>query len=137
MTENDKKKYFGAICFTETPLNETHCLLEVSKRQIQLQPYGLVFLKSVAIAQGVEPVLYFNNTQGDKDSAIKALCDLKNNNPDAAAHILPLIAIFGKKLRPPGASIQRGEVDFTWEREWRYVPINGYYVFKRNGIFFG
>ena len=39
------KDYFSAVCFTETPLNEIYSLLEISRRRVNLKPYGLVFLK--------------------------------------------------------------------------------------------
>jgi hypothetical protein len=90
MTEEDKKKYFGAICFTETPLNEIHCLLEIRKRTVNLKPYGLVLLKDLAVAHGVEPVFYINNKNDDKREHIKALCSLISSASDTAAHILPL-----------------------------------------------
>jgi hypothetical protein len=50
---------------------------------------------------------------------------------------LPLVAIFGKKITPPGAFAAEGEVDFRWEREWRYVPINGPYQLVEDEIFMG
>lgn len=44
--ENDnQKKYFSAVSFTETPLNEIHTLLEISNRSVDLTSFGLVFLK--------------------------------------------------------------------------------------------
>jgi Putative abortive phage resistance protein AbiGi, antitoxin len=138
MAEEDKIKYFGSICFTETPLDEIHCLLDITKRSVNLSPYGLVFLKEKAISKGVQPVFYINNSQGDKDSLVQALCTLIYTSPDEAAHILPLVAIFGKKLHPKGARREvHGEVDFTWEREWRYVPSNGPYQFSEDEIFIG
>ena len=76
MSPKDRKKYFGAICFTETPLNEVHCLLEIQGRSVNLEPYGLVFLKERCIKQGVNPVLYINNNNGAKVKVMKALCSL-------------------------------------------------------------
>lgn len=137
MSEEDKRKFFGAVCFTETPLNEVHCLFEIKNRAVNLRPYGLVFLKQPAIARGVEPVFYINNIKGDKLDVLKALCSLIRTNPVSAARILPLISIFGKKITPPGASAVGGEVDFRWEREWRYVPANGPYELKQDEIFMG
>lgn len=137
MSEEDRKKYFGAVCFTETPLNEIHCLLEISRRSVNLRPYGLVLMKDKAAARGVEPVFYVNNMENDKREILKALCSLMTSAPDAAARILPLVAIFGKKIQPPGASTSGGEVDFRWEREWRYAPIKGAYQLLEEEIFMG
>ena len=38
-------EFFCAVCFIETPLSEVHCLLDIDYRQLNLEPYGLVFLK--------------------------------------------------------------------------------------------
>src|SRR5688500_16087123 len=45
MTPEDQRAFFGAACLTETPLGEIHCLLEIQYRNVNLEPYGLVFLK--------------------------------------------------------------------------------------------
>lgn len=137
MPQEDKKKFFGAVCFTETPLNEVHCLLEIRNRAVDLRPYGLVFLKDLAIERGAEPVFYINNIKGDKRGLLEALCSLIRTAPDAAARVLPLISIFGEKITPPGASTIGGQVDFRWEREWRYVPINGPFKLVQDEIFMG
>lgn len=44
-TNEIKTNYFSAASFTETPLNEIHNLFDISGRNIDLEPYGLVFLK--------------------------------------------------------------------------------------------
>jgi Putative abortive phage resistance protein AbiGi, antitoxin len=121
MTTKEKKHYFGAICFTETPLNEVHCLLEIADRKVKLAPYGIVFSKENLRRKGVSPVFYINNELEDKDSVFQALCSLITTYPDEAAKILPLIAVFGKQILAPGAK-HRGskEVNFLWEREWRF-----------------
>lgn len=51
----------------------------------------------------------------DKDDLIQSLCSLVNNHPEAAAKLLPYIAIYGKTLKPVGSN-QNGtprEIDFT------------------------
>lgn len=101
MSPEERKKYFGAICFTETPLNEVHCLLEIKGRSVNLEPFGLVFLKERCAKRGVDPVIYINNNNGDKVKAMKALLLLIQTRPDEAANILPLLAIFGDRLTPP------------------------------------
>lgn len=137
MGADEKKELFCAICFTETPLNEVHCLLEIDKRQIHLAPYGLVFLKDNAVRNGVEPVIYINNYLADKNPVIQSLCSLKDQFPEAAALLLPLISVMGKKFTPPGGNPSDDEVDFYWEREWRYVANRGDYPIKNEEIFVG
>lgn len=57
MNDQAKRELFSAICFTETPLSEVHCLLEIAYRMVDLEPYGLVFLKDRLAMKGVSPVL--------------------------------------------------------------------------------
>lgn len=135
MTTEEKKKYFGAICFTETPLNEIHCLIDIQYRATTLQPYGMVFIKERLSKKAVSPILYINNELGDKAGALKALCGLKDSFPDEAAEVLPLIAIYGKKITPPGAAEVLGHVDFRWEREWRLPYIRGPLSFELEDVF--
>lgn len=133
-----KQKLFSAICFTETPLNEVHCLLEIGYRDVALQPYGLVFLKERLACRGVSPVLYFNNKKADKDEVFQALCSLKDTHTGQAEQILPLIAVFGEKIQAPGtAERPTGAVDFRWEREWRYPFANGPLHFTEDDVFVG
>src|SRR5687767_1666727 len=61
MTDAQKRGFFSAICFTETPIGEAHCLLEIEARAVNLEPYGLVFLKDRLKTRHVSPVLYLNN----------------------------------------------------------------------------
>ena len=96
--EGEKRDFCSAISFTETPLNEIHCLLDIVKRSVELRPYGLVFLKSRLRKSGVSPVLYLNNELNDKNEVLAALRDLARTKPEAGKKILPLIATFGKKL---------------------------------------
>lgn len=137
MSPDDKKKFFGAICLTETPLNEVHSLLEIHSRAIQLEPYGFVFLKDLLATKGVSPVLYLNNEQGDKGVVAQALFSLIERAPAAAEKLLPLIAVFGNKLTPPDAAKQTGRTDWRWEREWRLPAASGPLKFDANDIFIG
>jgi len=132
------KFYFSAISFTETPIGEVHNLMEIGRRGADLQPYGLVFIKDRLKAKGVSPVFYINNMNGDKDQVVRALCKLMNRNRAQAAQILPYVAIFGKKLAPMGATMPGdGEVDFTWEREWRYASNDRCFRFDEADVFIG
>jgi hypothetical protein len=137
MDEGDLKKFFGAICFTETPLNEIHCLFDIRYRQTNLQPYGLVFLKENLSKKGVSPVFYINNELGDKGNVLRALCGLRGDHPDEAAEILPLVAIYGNKITPPGADEVEGSIDFRWEREWRFPFVRGPLTLSADDVFIG
>ena len=132
------RTYFSAICFTETPLNETHCLLEIARRNINLSQYGLVFLKENLKKKGVCPVLYLNNELGNQDEVVRALFSLIKTHPEPAKLLIPLISVFGRKLCHPGATTApEGTIDFTWEREWRLPPIMGNLKIVDEDIFIG
>lgn len=137
MSDEDCRRFFGAICFTETPLSETHCLLEISARQVQLQPYGLVFLKTRLRDRGVAPVLYLNNALGTQDSVVQSLFSLTAQFPEAAERLLPLVSVFGRKIQPPRAPVQEGEIDFSWEREWRLPSVSTPLAFTEGDVFVG
>lgn len=138
MDDDAKSALFSAICFTETPLSEVHCLLEIAYRKVHLAPYGLVFLKDRLASKGVSPVLYINNEKGDKDKLFQALCSLAYAKRDAARKLLPLIAVFGQKIKSPSTQDhQLGMVDFRWEREWRYPFTEGPLDLIEDDIFIG
>jgi hypothetical protein len=138
--DGNQSEYFAAVCFTETPLSQVHCLLDIANRTVNLEPYGLVFFKESLRKVGVSPVLYLNNTRGDQDDVNRALCTLISSAPTAARKLLPLFSFFGKKLQPqwegaPQAS--DGDIDFLWEREWRYPVAGGHFKFTYEDIFVG
>lgn len=132
----DRLRFFDAISFSETPLSEIHCLFEISARRVNLEPWGVVFLKDRLKERGVSPVIYINNEHGDKDALVRTLVALRRTNPDVAAQLLPLIAIFGSRLQPVGARFTPGSVNFLWEREWRY-PGDGPFLFDNDDVFLG
>lgn len=137
MDEDDKRRFFGAVCFTETPLNEVHCLLEIRGRSIDLSPYGLLFLKDSLAEAGVSPVFYMNNKARQADPVIRGLCRLIDRDPDTAEAVLPLIAVFGMQVTARGAEERDAEIDFRWEREWRYPASCGPLRFDDNMVFVG
>jgi hypothetical protein len=126
-----KRQFCRAISLTETPLNEIHCLLDVSGRSVELEPYGLVFLKANLQKKGVAPVFYLNNELDDQMAVMESLCKLIDRDSRAAERILPLISSFGEKL------ISTGRVDFFWEREWRYPSVLGNLAFSPEDVFVG
>ncbi len=133
----EMKLYFKAVSFTETPLSEIDSLLEIENRAVNFSPHGLIFLKERCMSKGVAPVFYINNTSGDKDKVVESLCRLTRRDPLAARGILPYVSFFGRKLRPYNRSRKSGEMDFTWEREWRYASPSGCFEFDESDLFMG
>lgn len=134
----DQERFFGAVCFTETPLSEVHSLLEIYGRSVNLEPYGLVFSKEQLRSKGVSPVVYLHNDAGSMDCVFRTLFGLCASDPVSAELLLPLIAVCGDKVMAPGAS-QRplGKVDFAWEREWRHRSSKGSFKFVDDDVFCG
>lgn len=133
MSQCDALTYFSAVCFTETPLAEIHCLLEIERRNRELQPYGLVFLKRNLYLKGVCPVIHLNNhsvswgegeNEAPQDDVTEFLFGMIKENPDIAARLLPLVSIFGNYIKGPHMSERHpGIKDFLWEREWRLPKV--------------
>ncbi len=138
MSAAERQRFFGAISFTETPISEVHCLLEIASRAVNLEPYGLVFLKDRLKHRNVSPVLYVNNETATADEVFYGLFTMIATAPAAAERLLPQIAVFGQKVRPPGAGVRPGgHVDFTWEREWRHPAALGSLTFDWDDVFCG
>jgi len=139
LTPEQQKEFFNAICFTETPISEIHCLLEIDQRQINLAPYGIVFLKENLRDMDVSPAIYINNYNGNNDDIFHELCLIIEHNPDIARKLLPLISVFGKKIIQPGylERINEATVDFLWEREWRRPRFFGAMEFDPGDVFVG
>jgi hypothetical protein len=132
------RRYFSAMSFTETPLGEIHNLMDIAGRYCDLKPYGLVFLKDRLKEKGVSPVIYINNMRGDQDDSVRALCSLIDTHPNEAARILPFVAVFGKLLSPLGGTPRTKDLDFTWEREWRYACGESFnFNFDHEDVFLG
>ncbi len=59
-------------------------------------------------------------------------------NQAAAREVLPLVSVFGQRIRAPGArQVPAGEVDWRWEREWRRPSSRGPLAFDENDVFVG
>jgi len=119
--EQKKKNLFSSVCFTETPLNEIHCLLDINKRQVELEPYGLVFLKSRLIRKNVSPVFYLNNYGRSMDETIRTLGEIvASDTYSTSLHkLFPLFSSIGYKYELPSSGPDKAIIDFSWEREWR------------------
>ncbi len=116
------QKRFTTVCFTEAPLPQIKRLIaKVAGRQIQLQPYGLVFDKDFLLARGASPAIYVNakGTQlrdyllvefRKQFEKIKTLRSLKKSEQEYYESIVQYYSLI---------NIISNNYDFTWEREWR------------------
>ena len=100
---------FKVVCFTETPLDQIDMLLKrVEGKNIDLEPYGLVFKKEFIRKNGGNPVFYMST------NLARLLWPLYNKGveiqfSDGENSLLALVTICEKWN------------DWHWEREWRTV----------------
>jgi hypothetical protein len=120
------EQFFAAICVTETPLESIHCLIEIQGRQVNLEPFGIVFLKGKLKEKNFHPALYFNNSgRGHLDPIFKAFGKIVLTDPEEAKEFFPLITTFGHMIGSGS-----GKHDFYWEREWRRPFCQGDFIFS-------
>jgi len=129
----DIKTCFRAICFSETPLRFSHCLFDIAGRSVNLEPYGIVLIKSHLQQKGVSPVLYINNYTKDKEPTLDLIADLVYTNIDIARELIPLLGFAGHYMNSSTPGIH----DFQWEREWRYPAIKSDLKLSNSDIFIG
>lgn len=113
------------VCFTETPLEYVHLLLQkIDNRQFEFEPYGVAFPKKMGRLIGVNPVWYVDISPGH-DWLMRPINELidqaiaaggLDGNP--IARLAPFIEQMGTN-RDPNSKTYRKE--FWWEREWRHV----------------
>ncbi len=127
---NVLKAKFKTVCFTETPLNQISPLCrKIPGRQIELQPYGLVFQREHLLESGGSPAFYINSDGTElRDylieqfrehfSGIKSLKKFKQTQLKRHQQILQYYSFINKMGH---------RHDFSWEREWRY---GGDFAFK-------
>lgn len=107
------QKRFNVVCFTETPLDKIHLLLDISGRKTELRPYGIVFLKDLIAEKNGNPVFYVYEgnrllkrfLDSEFDQYIEGMLDDDEDN---------YFAVFGALVNV----VKEGH-DFHWEREWR------------------
>jgi hypothetical protein len=107
---------FSVACFTETPLNQLHLLVQkIPNRRIKLEPYGIVFTRDFIVRAGGQPALYING-YGDNKFLHRCAQTLYDEAFDEDGtlvspnwRILPFINAMHEKY------------DFSWEREWRVL----------------
>ena len=86
---------YKCVCFSEAPVNTlAHLLSYKDSGVFKYQPYGVMFTKEYIYEQGGRPVIY---------------------GPDSDFDLLP----DDLKYRYVKFKLGGGDVDFTWEREWR------------------
>lgn len=107
------------VCFTETPLEHTHLLLEdIVARDIRLAPYGIAIPKKLGRSKGVNPVWYQDITPGHRwlTQPVDALIEAAIADHSFAGSPIEEIAPFIEQM-----GTQRGgyRKEFWWEREWR------------------
>ncbi|GIP08231.1 hypothetical protein J1TS5_04010 [Paenibacillus macerans] len=107
------QKRFKVVCFTETPLDKIHLLTNISGRQVDLEPYGLVFRKNKIREARGNPVVYIYD---ENNRMIKFLHQQYDeyirtyDNEDGSGDFNTLGSI---------VNIVKDGHDFHWEREWR------------------
>lgn len=112
------------VCFTETPLEYTHLLLEdIENRNVHFRPYGIAVTKRLGRLKGINPVWYLDITPGhdwlaaNVDAILdRSLAGGKFTDPDVE-RLMPFIEQMGTCYNEQGHLVYRKE--FWWEREWR------------------
>lgn len=118
------KSKFKTVCFTETPLNQiTPLCRKIPGRQIELEPYGLVFYRDYLLERGGGPAFYINSDGTEiRDylieqfrehfNGIKSLKKFKRHQRRRHEQIIQYYSFINKMGH---------RYDFSWEREWRFV----------------
>ena len=117
---------FHVVCFTETPLDKIHHLLDISNRKVELKPYGLVFLKDRVKERRGNPVFYvYDENRPLKrflmEKYFEFLDFYKSSGGLNDFHTLGAFV-----------NIVKNGHDFHWEREWR---VKGSFKFKLHEVF--
>lgn len=109
------KPFFKTACFTETPLNHIRQLVgPIPGRQIELEPYGFVFLREFIVKAGGQPAIYINSYDGNT-----RLRESVDELFRVARDVAPVNTLLSRLL--PFINAMHERYDFTWEREWRVL----------------
>lgn len=118
------RRKFNTVCFTEVPLNQIRLITgNIKGRRIQLQPYGLVFWKQGLLDDGANPAVYVNSQADGLREFLLSEFDRHFKNQTSYRS-------FQKRYGSDADSIIRyfslvniisDKVDFSWEREWRFM----------------
>ncbi|MBD1931722.1 MULTISPECIES: abortive infection system antitoxin AbiGi family protein [Cyanophyceae] len=137
--DDDFKKYFHTVCLTETPLHQIRILTSDIKREVKLQPYGLVFLKDRLLQKAANPAIYISSNFHGLDIFLIEEFDNffkdvdKINQEKKGKEFTDLEKKYYKKKIYYFSLINKigDNYDFTWEREWR---VNGDLEFEYTDI---
>jgi len=107
-----------SVCFTETPLNYLRYLFDIEGRDINLEPYGLVFSKTFLLGKGANPVFYINTFDKEESrTELRTVIARIINNHQNKEDMKEIVAYFDTYGKIANTDKIR---DFYWEREWRY-----------------
>jgi hypothetical protein len=118
------KSKFKTVCFTETPVNQiTPLCRKIPGRQIELEPYGLVFYRDYLLERGGSPAFYINSDGTEiRDylieqfrehfNGIRSLRNFKRRQRRRHEQIIQYYSFINKMGQ---------RYDFSWEREWRFA----------------
>lgn len=126
-----RRDWLRASCFTETPLDHIHLLInKIYGRQQQFENFGLAFKEDVIRNRMGNPVCYIDTN----NSGVRKAFDSIVSTPQALAFkpFMPLVDGFGRPWFPSYTGPT--EIDFRWEREWR---VCGDFSFSVSDIAFG
>src|SRR5262249_50932422 len=108
------------VCFTETPLEYLHLLVEpIAGRQFQFEPYGIGLTKKLGRQASINPVWYVDISP-THDWLTVPLNNLvnaaKTPGPFATSDIAKITPFIEQMGSQPGNYTK----EFWWEREWRH-----------------
>jgi len=110
------------VCFTDTPIEHSWMMVrDIAGRSWDFQPYGVVFAKNFARAQGCHPIWYLDE-QGPAPSIAAAMRQLIQTYRDARAKTpadYPPESMDILRMTP-FMELRTEQQDFFWEREWRH-----------------
>lgn len=108
------------VCFTETPLEYLHLLLEeIEGRDFRFGPYGVGITKKLARKQGANPVWYLDITPGH-DWLMNPINEMIEEGVKSGAFEQTHIAKITPFIEQMGTGRDYRK-EFWWEREWRHV----------------
>ncbi len=108
------------VCFTETPLEYLHLLLErIEGRDFRFGPYGVGITKKLARKQGANPVWYLDITPGH-DWLMNPINEMIDEGVKSAGFEQTRIAKITPFIEQMGTGRDYRK-EFWWEREWRCV----------------
>jgi abortive phage resistance protein AbiGi (putative antitoxin) len=120
LTTNSQK----CVCFTETPLEHGHLLLqEIEGRRLEFAPYGIALPKKVGRQRGINPVWYVDITPGHDwlmnpiNNLVQGAISERGFDGSPIERIAPFVEQMGTRNEGDPSDYRK---EFWWEREWRH-----------------